>query len=100
MKINTLKDLGAIQVLHFATDQKSRTGQHRVHDKADQGHLPGDIEVLGGILRVVQCCDDHHRLSHRNDQGGKPLGCHRVNNTDLAADIAADHQEKQSENDG
>ena len=57
-------------------------------------------EITAVGHRVVQGGDDHHGLSHRDDQRGEPLGGYGVNDPLLAADKAADHEQKEGQNDG
>ena len=72
----------------------------RVHHKADQGDLPCDRYVFGGVLGVCQRRNDHSRLTNGNDQLRKPLGGGILNDLQLAAEKSAHQQDEKGEYNG
>ena len=82
------------------TKEECHERHERVHDRTDYDDLPCDGDVRLVVFCLCQRADDHHRLSDRNDQLGKRLGGIVVDDTLFTAEITANHQQKEREDDG
>ena len=85
---------------HRSANKERHCRHQEVHHKTDQEHLPSGSQIFLGKLDVVQRSNDHHRLPDGNDEARECLGCLVVNDFCLAANVAADHEEKECKNDG
>ena len=97
-----LKHLGSVKVafFHRSANEERHCCHQNVHSKANEEHLPSGSQIFLRELDVVQRPDNHHRLPDGDNEARERLGCFVVNDFGLAANITANHQEKERENDG